>query len=106
MMHSGHMCSEYWTQMMNHKHREVCIVCGEEESIIHILFKCNLSGHNVAWTVAKDLWSKLGRPWPTLLSVDSVARVAFPLFKMRNGKVDKGANYLYTILITKTAFLL
>lgn len=106
MMHGGNKCGDYWTKMTNLEHWGTCLVCGEEASITHILLKCSLPGCGELWALAENLWAKGGNSWPSLTSIGLIARATFPLFKTMDGKPDTGANCLYTILITETAFLI
>lgn len=105
VMHSAYMVGSYWRNIPGYHHRERCDYCGEEESMGHILTECRAPGQSQLWGLTRELWVKKHPTWshPTLGVVLACAAAAF---SSEEGKPLSGANRLFRILMTETAYMI
>jgi hypothetical protein len=104
-MHNAYKVGDYWRKITNYEYRANCPVCGEDETLEHILTQCEAPGQQTVWKLAKDLFEmKTKTPWPgseyrTLLG-SCAADIAGPKPESR------GLNRFYSILmVTSMQFI-
>lgn len=66
LLHRAYKIGRYWRNIPEWEHREKCQVCGEEESMEHILLKCEEPGRKLVWELAEKLWKMKNNSWPKL----------------------------------------
>ena len=95
---------EYWNNIPGYENRGTCPLCDTQEDMEHILTACKSSARSTAWKLANDLWRKRSQqPLPTSLGDILGCGLASLTTK---GKIDKGKNRLYRVLMSETAFLI
>jgi len=102
-MHEIHKCGPYWHKMGNPENRAECSMCGEEESLDHILFRCNESPCRQVWARARAMTERKTREWPRDLDIYTVMGIGFIRIKNDQGKRLKGTERLLQIVITEAA---
>ena len=105
IIHNAYKCGKYWRHIPGYEERAECHVCNTEDSMMHILTECRASGQDKIWKLAEELWERRGLPWVTptiglILGSNTIN------FRNPKGKVLRGANRLYAILITESAYLI
>ena len=85
--------------------RGECKVCGQTESMNHILSECDAPGQKEVWSLARSLWKQRNRKWPRPF-LGAVLSCAIAPFKTSKGKPKTGDARLYTILVTESAHLI
>lgn len=105
-MHRAYKIGQYWKNIPGWEHREKCQVCGEEESMNHILLECEEPGRREVWKLAEELWKKKSDKWPELRNVGSILVCTMAETKNSKGKKVQGADRLYRILISESAHLI
>ncbi|KAI4517376.1 hypothetical protein K525DRAFT_182168, partial [Schizophyllum commune Loenen D] len=104
--HGAYKIGDYWEKIPNFEQRGTCPVCQTTESMEHILFGCVAKGQDVVWRLTRTLWENKHTDWPTL-NLGTVLSCGITDFKADDQKRRrKGANRLYTILISESAFLI
>ncbi|KIJ33602.1 hypothetical protein M422DRAFT_183027 [Sphaerobolus stellatus SS14] len=71
----------------------------------HILTECDVSGQNIIWKMAENLWSHTGKPW-TKPSLGLIVGCGLHMYTKENGRVDNGLSRLYTIIMSESAHLI
>ncbi|KAF7982921.1 hypothetical protein HWV62_25202 [Athelia sp. TMB] len=105
-LHRAYKIGKYWQNITGWEQREKCQVCGEEESMEHILLECEEPGRKMVWDLAEKLWRMKVDRWPELKNIGAVLACTMADFKDLEGKKMGGANRLYRILITESAHLI
>lgn len=72
----------------------------------HILTDCPIPGRTIIWNLAQNLWLKKHDTWPEIRNIGSILKCGLADFKTHEGKPDPGANRLYRIIISESAFLI
>ncbi|KAJ7759354.1 hypothetical protein DFH07DRAFT_957968 [Mycena maculata] len=104
--HGAHRIGSYWKHIPGFEDRALCSHCGSTESLQHILFECSRPGQAIVWRLASEFWAgKLGSPLPTP-SLGMVLGSALTSFEEETKSKPSGANRLYRILITESAYLI
>ena len=105
-LHNGFKIGDHWCNIPNFEHRQRCALCGETETMEHILFECeNSPSRKVIWPLAEKLGRLRESSW---LEVQMGTVLGAPLikFKGRNGKPQQGRSRLLAILLTESAYLI
>ncbi|KAF7976795.1 hypothetical protein HWV62_5646, partial [Athelia sp. TMB] len=105
-MHRSYKIGQYWRNIPGWEHREKCQVCGEEESMEHILLECDDPSREAVWDLAKNLWEKKAKKWPELRNIGHILACTLAEIKDDEGKGIRGASRLYRIIITESAHLI
>lgn len=105
-LHRAYKIGKYWENIPGWEQREKCQVCGEEESMQHILLECEEPCRKMIWNLAEDLWKMKRDQWPELKNIGSILACTMAIFKDAKGKRMAGANRFYRILITESAHLI
>ncbi|KAJ7208383.1 hypothetical protein GGX14DRAFT_365484 [Mycena pura] len=85
------------------EHRAICRDCGVIESLEHILVSCESPGQRLIWKAAETLWLERELEWPEI-SLGTVLGCGLAEFRDDGGKIDRGAQRLYRILISEAAY--
>ncbi len=65
-MHDAYMIGTHWlrpSMSAEYQERAFCTVCGECESMSHIIFECDAAGQEIIWRLLKEVWVLTGSPW-------------------------------------------
>ncbi|TBU36197.1 hypothetical protein BD309DRAFT_878765, partial [Dichomitus squalens] len=108
VMHDIYMIGHRWLQesMLEEYHdRAICVVCGNVESIDHILFRCEAVGQAEVWGELRKVWENMGVPWKdpdwgTALGTGCV------VIKTDKGIRRRPIKALWTILWSETVHLI
>ncbi|KAJ7063831.1 hypothetical protein C8F01DRAFT_984090 [Mycena amicta] len=105
--HDAYAVGSHWLRESysdEQRARAECKHCGETESMQHIFTRCESPGREIVWGLAKKLWQGKGLewPWPGLGMILGSGSARFT----RNGRREKGAERLYQILVTESAYLI
>ncbi|KAL6308233.1 hypothetical protein BKA93DRAFT_815570 [Sparassis latifolia] len=103
-IHKAHRCGTWWDNIPNYTHRSTCSTCDVPESMEHILNDCSAPGQEIIWSLAKKLWLKKHPSWPNI-SLGTILGCSLANFCSTNGKRQPGANRLFHILISESAYL-
>ncbi|KAJ6614056.1 hypothetical protein B0H10DRAFT_1950974 [Mycena sp. CBHHK59/15] len=103
-MHNAHRIGSYWAHIPECKDRAVCKNCEVTEDLEHILVGCDSPGQKVIWRAAKSLWLEKESQWPEV-SLGTILGCGLAEFH-DGGKTDRGAQRLYRILISESAYLI
>ncbi|KZP05599.1 RnaseH-domain-containing protein, partial [Athelia psychrophila] len=107
MMHNAHKVGDYWiTKATDKEHWAKCHLCGEEDSMDHILTECDSPEVNTIWPLAEKLWRKKMPNWPEIRNTASILACGLAEYKTEDGKKLTGSNRLYRIIISESAYLI
>lgn len=102
-VHRAYKIGDHWRSIPNLEQRANCGLCGEEETMEHILLECqNSPAIKIMWDLAKELWMKRERNWPDI-RYGSILGCNLAEFRNEKGNLLEGKNRLFTILVTETA---
>jgi ribonuclease HI len=106
LTHDGYKVGSYWRNIDLLRERGQCEMCGVEESMEHILTKCNVPGQVLIWELASALWQK--RTGSELIRPTVSQIIACMLISTDNDgkKLKKGQKRLKSILISESAYLI
>ncbi|KAJ6534231.1 hypothetical protein B0H19DRAFT_964508, partial [Mycena capillaripes] len=104
-LHNAHKIGHYWTHIPECEDRAICQKCGVEESIDHILTKCESPGREIVWREVEKIWSKKNEIWTTP-SLGVVLGSGLAEFRNDDGYRNEGAERLYRILMSEAAYLI
>ncbi len=65
-MHDAFMIGTHWlrpTMPAEYQARAFCDICGECETMSHIIFECNAVGQESIWRLLKEVWGHTGATW-------------------------------------------
>ena len=101
---NAYKIGEYWLPIEGYEQRGTCPICNEQEDMEHILTTCKAKAREIMWSLANDLWERRSStPLPHRLG--DILGCGLAEFKTR-GKLDKGKNRFYRILVSETAYLI
>lgn len=52
-LHGAHRIGEWWRNIPDHEHRALCLKCGVDETMDHILTDCDIPGQQIIWRLVK-----------------------------------------------------
>ncbi|KAF9560007.1 hypothetical protein CPC08DRAFT_735966 [Agrocybe pediades] len=104
-MHNAYMVGGYWRSIQGYEQRVDCHLCGEEDSLRHILTSCRASGHETIWAEVRRVWSIKKLPWIET-SLGTVLGCALLNLTAPSGRALKGPSRLLKILISESAHLI
>ncbi|KAF9231095.1 hypothetical protein BU15DRAFT_68624 [Melanogaster broomeanus] len=106
VLHDGYKIGDYWQQMQNYENRGKCHLCGELESMEHILLECEKSiATTTIWRLTEQLWKKRDPTWPTI-SFGAIMGSQLIEFKNDTKKKIEGKTRLFRILTTEASHLI
>ncbi len=106
--HDGYMIGSHWLRPNMSEElrtREVCAICGERESMSHIIFECRAVGQEQIWDRLKELWLSTGAAWNEPCW-GSAFGAACAVFKTDAGRRRSAIESLWCILCTETLHLI
>ncbi|KAJ7922012.1 hypothetical protein B0H13DRAFT_1604129, partial [Mycena leptocephala] len=83
----------------------ICKECGELEDLRHILTSCDCPGQGIIWRAAEALWLEKESYWPPV-SLGSILGCGLAEFRDEKGELRRGAQWLFRILISESAYLI
>ncbi|KAI0699470.1 ribonuclease H-like domain-containing protein [Cytidiella melzeri] len=106
-MHHALRVGNYWTHIQSLEYRANCSICGEEDSIAHILTECDAPECTRIWTLCENLWRQKAPdiPWPGK-HIGNILGAPLADFKTTNGRRLTGPSRLYRIMMTESAHLI
>ncbi|KAJ7191841.1 ribonuclease H-like protein [Mycena pura] len=104
-VHNAHKVGSYWTHIPDCGDRATCRDCGEPEDLEHILVRCESPGREMIWAAAQTLWLERQKTWPEI-SLGTILGCGLAEFRDSRGKIDRGAQRLYRVLISESAYLI
>ncbi|KAI0816973.1 hypothetical protein BC628DRAFT_1333997 [Trametes gibbosa] len=83
-LHDAYMVGTHWLRpsMSDElKERAVCKICGQTETMEHILFTCTAKGREIIWKLLREAWTKAGGlprdpSWGTIMGAACTGRKA------------------------------
>ncbi|KAJ6480546.1 hypothetical protein C8R47DRAFT_1050204 [Mycena vitilis] len=104
-LHDAHRIGAYWAHLPGFEDRAVCKECGTLEDLEHIMTGCASPGQELIWNAAKTLWLEKESNWPEV-SLGSILGCGLAEFRDDAGKVKRGTQRLYRILMSESAYLI
>jgi ribonuclease HI len=115
-IHAIHKIGKYWTVIPGYEERGTCRVCGEIETMRHILVECNIGRRKILWDLAEATWGQDEFKWPDIgMGIIMGCGLLQPPAREEVDKNDEGEyarrapagrSRLMRILISETAFLI
>ncbi len=107
-MHDGYMIGTHWLRPKmppDLQKRAFCEICGECETMTHIVLECNAVGQTTVWGLLKDLWSHTKAKWfePCWGTTFGAANA---VFKSEEGTRKAATENLWCILSTEALHLI
>ncbi|KAJ7690494.1 hypothetical protein B0H17DRAFT_936010 [Mycena rosella] len=104
-LHNAHRNGTYWTHIPECEDRAMCKECEVLEDLEHILVDCKSPGREIVWKAAKALWLEKETQWPEV-SLGTILGCGLAEFRDDGGKVKRGTQRLYRILMSESAYLI
>jgi hypothetical protein len=100
-MHGALKIGDYWSNIPGLEDRGVCVLCGQTETMEHILTICETPARKQIWDLMNNLWQKRHNEGfePSL---GNVLGCGMPNFTA-DEKPLTGKNRLYKILVSESA---
>ncbi|KZP29259.1 hypothetical protein FIBSPDRAFT_727733, partial [Athelia psychrophila] len=108
-MHREEKTGEFWEKIENREENAHCRVPNCEkacESMDHILTECTTPEVKIIWSLAEKLWRKKMPTWPKIYCAGAVMACALADFRTPEGDKLTGANRLYRIIVSESAWLI
>ena len=111
-MHGTYKIGDFWANIPNNEHWQLCQTCNTTETMEHILTRCISRPPQIIWSLAKNLWPHDEHKWPTI-SLGTILGIGS--FEVKgsaapqndgNTPTDQGATRLLHILISESAHLI
>ncbi|TFK89514.1 ribonuclease H-like protein [Polyporus arcularius HHB13444] len=107
-VHDGYMIGSHWMRPKMSdalQRRAYCGVCGECETMTHIILECRAIGQDTIWSRFKELWELTGMEWkPPTWGTSFGAACA--VFKTADGSRKCAIESLWCILSTEALHLI
>ncbi|KAH9938235.1 uncharacterized protein B0H18DRAFT_1080996 [Fomitopsis serialis] len=105
-MHQAFKIGSFWSKIPGYEARGSCPVCGEVESISHILLTCQAIGRELVWSLARSLWERKGLPWsvPSLADILGIGTKVWTVPGRR--KRREGASRFWRVLISESVYFI
>ena len=88
-----------------YEQRNLCPLCNVEESMEHILLECDAPERTQIWDLTNKLW-KLKTKQPLPITHGGILGCGLARYLKENGKLDKGLNRLFKIVMSESAHLI
>ncbi|KAJ6545701.1 hypothetical protein B0H19DRAFT_955908 [Mycena capillaripes] len=102
-LHNAHRIGTYWTHIPECEDRAVCQDCEDVENLEHILLECECPGKKLIWKAAETLWLEREPEWPEV-TLGTILGCGLADFRDERGKVKRGTQRLYRILMSESAY--
>ncbi len=106
--HDGYMIGSHWLRPnmpVDLQTRATCGICGEIESMTHIIFDCKAVGQSTIWKLLKETWALTGSTWYEPCWGTSFG-AACAVFKSEDGSRKAHKEHLWCILCTEALHLI
>ncbi len=106
--HDGYMLGTHWLRpnmSTELQLRASCKICGECESMSHIILECNAKGQALIWELLKQLWSLTNAEWHAP-NWGTIFGAACAVFKTSGGARRTAIESLWCILCTEAVHLI
>ncbi|KAJ7078803.1 hypothetical protein C8R44DRAFT_654405, partial [Mycena epipterygia] len=104
-IHNAHRIGKYWTHIPECEDRAECQCCHTMEDLEHILLKCDSPGQAIIWRAAEVLWLEKEPEWPEV-TLGTILGCGLAEFRDDRGRIRRGTQRLYRILISESAYLI
>ena len=104
-LHDALRIGRYWENIPECAHRAVCTICGEVESLEHILLTCGAVSVRTAWGLVRALATKRKVVLPRINLGVILAGACFSVEQITDSP-PRGLDRLMRIAITETAYLI
>ena len=104
-MHDALKIGKYWEHIPGYETRANCGICGETETLEHILLECEAKAVRTIWGLVRAVATKKGIKLPKLLFGLVLGAPTFSA-KAIMEKVPPGADRLIRIAVTEAAYLI
>ncbi len=105
-LHDGYMLGTHWLRpnmSAELQLRATCAICGECETMTHVLLECRARGQEDVWRLLKDTWALTGTAWKEPCWGTTIG-AACAVFKTPEGN-RRPAIELWCILCTEALHL-
>ncbi|KAJ7890740.1 hypothetical protein B0H13DRAFT_1626199 [Mycena leptocephala] len=104
-LHDAHRIGTYRTHIPECEDRAICKNCDILEDLEHILVRCGCPGQEIIWQAAETLWLEKEPCWPPV-SLGSILGCGLAEFRDEKGKIKRGTQRLYRVLMSESAYLI
>ncbi len=107
-LHDGYMVGTHWMRpnmSAELQTRALCGVCGECETMSHIIFECEAKGQEIIWTLLKKTWLLTNTTWHEP-SWSMAFGAACAVFKAADGTREVATENLWCIICTEALHLI
>ncbi len=107
-IHDGYMVGTHWhrpNMSAELQSRATCAVCGECETLTHIILECEAKGQSIIWQLLKRTWSLTGVEWKEPCWGTTLG-AACTIFKTQDGQRKPATEKLWCILCTEALHLI
>ncbi|KAK0481332.1 ribonuclease H-like protein [Armillaria novae-zelandiae] len=106
-MHDIQAAGARWEKIQGKEHLVICPHCKSTESMEHIMLKCNIPCQTQVWKLAAKVWDLKfpQHPWPRMKYGTILGSVLIK-FKDTDDRPIQGANRLFHILVSESAWLI
>ncbi|TFK78254.1 hypothetical protein K466DRAFT_615478 [Polyporus arcularius HHB13444] len=106
--HDAYMIGSHWLRpnMSDElRDREICKICGERESMTHIVFECEAIGQQTIWRLLQQTWELTGEEWKPP-SWGTTFGAACAVFKASGGSRKTHVESLWCIMCIEALHLI
>ncbi len=107
-IHDGYMIGTHWlrpSMAVDLQTRAVCAVCGECETMTHIILECDAVGQRTIWELLKKVWMLTETVWHEPCWGTTLG-AACAVFKTADGTRKTATEQLWCILATEALHLI
>ncbi len=107
-VHDGYMIGTHWrrpSMSAELQARATCSICGETETMSHIILECNAVGQDLIWDLLKQTWTLTKAEWHQP-SWGTTIGAANAVFKTAEGARKTAIENLWCILSTEAVHLI
>ncbi len=107
-IHDGYMIGSHWLRPkmgIELQARAMCAICGECETMTHIILECNAVGQELLWGLLQRTWNLTKASWYTP-SWGTAFGAACAIFESGTGSRQTALEQLWCILCTETLHLI
>ncbi|TFK79978.1 hypothetical protein K466DRAFT_638937 [Polyporus arcularius HHB13444] len=107
-VHDGYMLGTHWLRRnmsAELQNRASCAICGELETMTHIILECSAQGQETVWSLMEETWKLTGTEWKEPCW-GSAFGAACAVFKTSDGKRKSANEQLWCILASEATHLI